>query len=139
MKADRGDSGSEIGLGNPEGDPDPENDLSPPPSAYPGRWAAGVLLSELYVREKDMSIHLIIGLCISVVVFALLYKPFFGKENDFWECIYTAISNRSIFPHLNNLPPQKRDYGKAMKATICLVLVVFAGLLGQGIFTQLIK
>lgn len=44
MKADRGDSGSEIGLRIPEGDPDPENDLSPPPSAYPGRWAVHLIV-----------------------------------------------------------------------------------------------
>jgi len=32
MKLTGGDSGTEIGLRSPEGDPDPENDLSPPTS-----------------------------------------------------------------------------------------------------------
>jgi hypothetical protein len=38
VKADRGDSGFDLGLRRPEGDPALENDLSPPPAAYPGRW-----------------------------------------------------------------------------------------------------
>ena len=38
VKADRGDSGFDLELRSPEGDPDPENDPGSPPAAYPGRW-----------------------------------------------------------------------------------------------------
>jgi hypothetical protein len=38
--ADRGDSAGKIALRSPEGDPDPEGDLSPPTAAEKWRWAA---------------------------------------------------------------------------------------------------
>ena len=48
VKADRGDSGSEIELRNPEGDPDPVGDLSPPPSAYPERHVPKKYLAGIF-------------------------------------------------------------------------------------------
>jgi hypothetical protein len=57
VKADRWGFWLRFRTQKPEGDPDPENGLSPPPSAYPGRWVLAVAENKVTGRKNDRRIR----------------------------------------------------------------------------------
>jgi hypothetical protein len=75
-------------------------------------------------------IAIIIGIVIGIAVFALLYRPFFGEEDDFWECIEYSFKP-DLWSWLNN--DLQRDYGKSLKLNFFFAIVIGCGIFGAYI------
>ena len=61
-----------------------------------------------------------------LLTWLILYKPFFGKEEDFWECV-TYIFTPNFISWLQK--DLQRDYGKSLKLGGFFLLVYGAGFL----------
>ncbi|NJK90386.1 MAG: hypothetical protein HC904_00265 [Blastochloris sp.] len=66
------------------------------------------------------------GLIASAISFTLLYKRFFGTENDFWECVFYAFKP-DFFSWMDK--DLQKDYGKSLKLGFFLAIVFGAGFL----------
>jgi hypothetical protein len=62
-----------------------------------------------------------------ILAFVVLFKPFFGKKKDFWECVIYSLTPNFLSWLDNDL---QRDYGKSMKLGFFILLCVIAGFLG---------
>ena len=62
-----------------------------------------------------------IAMVFSILAFILLYKPFFGKKNDFWECVMYSLTPDFFSWMAGNL---QKDYGKSLKLSFFMFFVV---------------
>jgi hypothetical protein len=81
-------------------------------------------------------IAIIIGVVIGIAAFALLYRPFFGEENDFWECVEYSFKP-DFWSWLNN--DLQRDYGKSLKLGVFFAIVIGCGIFGAYIAGSVFK
>jgi hypothetical protein len=82
-----------------------------------------------------MSPQITAALVTGVISFALLYKPFFGKEKDFWECVGYSLLPDFISWMDKNL---QRDYGKSLKLGCFLAICIGAGYVAHTISNKLV-
>ncbi len=71
-----------------------------------------------------------------IITFGVLFKPFFGEKNDFWECVCYILKPNFISWLDKDLD---RDYGKSFKIGIFFVLCVGAGFLAHCIMMSIIS
>lgn len=75
------------------------------------------------------------ALATGAIAFALLYKPFFGKEKDFWECVGYSLLPDFISWMDKNL---QRDYGKSLKLGCFLAICIGAGYIAFSVTGKMI-
>lgn len=81
-----------------------------------------------------MSPQITVALVTGAITFALLYKPFFGKEKDFWACVGYSFLPDFISWMDKNL---QRDYGKSLKLGCFLALSIGAGFIAFFVINKI--
>lgn len=70
------------------------------------------------------NLPLVAAVSVGVLTFVILFKPFFGKKKDFWECVVYYLKP-NFFSWLDK--DLERDYAKSMKLGLFLLLCFGAG------------
>ena len=73
----------------------------------------------------------IIGILIGIAVWMLLYRPFFGKENDFWDCVDYFFTPFWV-------PGYKLDAWKSVKISTFVFIVIVCGGYGGSMIAEAI-
>lgn len=78
----------------------------------------------------------ILGVISSIVAAVLLYRPFFGDEKDFWECVGYWLKPDFLSWADGSL---HKDYGKTMKLGFFMLLVIGCGFMVAAIVDDISK
>lgn len=82
------------------------------------------------------NLPLIAAVGVGILAFAILFKPFFGKKKDFWECVGYSLKPDFLSWMDKDL---QRDYGKSMKLGFFFLLCGAAGFIAHSAVEALIK
>lgn len=91
-----------------------------------------ILYAQLAAQAPPEAGHLplLVGWVVGLAAFAALYRPFFGVEKDFWECVWYSLKPDFMSWLDKDL---QRDFGKSLKLSCFLFLVIGGGWLAKFI------